>query len=171
MAKRQIIESTAPWEPVVGYSRAVRVGPFIAITGTTSLNDKGELIGDGDLILQTRQCLRNIADALHKLGASLQDVVRTRIYMNHILDWELVGKIHGQVFKDIRPATSMIEVSNFIDPRILVEIEADAIVARDVPDAPVAAPTSSQMPAALVSSASLPPSSPSSSSLPPSEKR
>jgi enamine deaminase RidA (YjgF/YER057c/UK114 family) len=158
MAKRQIIESTAPWEPIVGYSRAVRVGPFIAVTGTTALNDKGELIGDGDLILQTRQCLRNIAESLRLLGASVEDVTRTRIFMTNIQDWELVGKIHGQVFKAIRPATTMVEVSNFIDPRILVEIEADAIVARDLPDSQVYQPSSgSSIPAALVSSPSLPP--------------
>ncbi len=159
MAKRQIIESTAPWEPTVGYSRAVRVGPFVTITGTTALNEKGELIGDGDLILQTRQCLRNIAEALRLLGATVEDVTRTRIYMSNIMDWELVGKIHAQVFKAIRPATTMVEVSNFIDPRILVEIEADAIVAKDLPDTPVYGPSSgSSIPAALVSSPSLPPS-------------
>ena len=159
MAKRQIIESTAPWEPTVGYSRAVRVGPFITITGTTALNDKGELIGDGDLILQTRQVLRNIAEALRQLGSSVEDVTRTRIYMSNIMDWELVGKIHAQVFKAIRPATTMVEVSSFIDPRILVEIEADAIVARELPDSPTYSPSSgSSIPAALVSSPSLPPS-------------
>ena len=134
MAKREIVETAAPWEPVVGYSRAVKVGPFIAITGTTSLNDKGEFVGDGDLIVQTRQCLRNITNALSKLNSSIEDVVRTRIFMRNISDWELVGKIHGQHFDKIRPATTMIEVNAFIDPRILVEIEADAIVADDLPD-------------------------------------
>jgi enamine deaminase RidA (YjgF/YER057c/UK114 family) len=134
MAKREIVETAAPWEPVVGYSRAVKVGPFIAVTGTTSLNDRGEFVGDGDLIVQTRQCLRNITNALSKLNSSIEDVVRTRIYMRNISDWELVGKIHGQHFNKIRPATTMVEVNAFIDPRILVEIEADAIVAADLPD-------------------------------------
>jgi class 3 adenylate cyclase len=125
---RQAIQTAAPWEPIVGYSRAVRVGPFIAVTGTTALDEAGQLVGAGDPAAQTRQCLRNIAAALARLHASLDDVVRTRIYVTDIGQWEAIGRVHGEVFGAIRPATTMVQVAALIDPRMLVEIEADAIL-------------------------------------------
>ena len=133
MAIRQCIQTAAPWEPIIGYSRAVKVGPFIAVTGTTAPDPTGQLVGDGDASLQTVQCLANIREAFERLGATLDDVVRTRIYVTNILEWEAVGRAHGHVFGAIRPASTMVEVSGLIDPRMLVEIEADAIVAAEVP--------------------------------------
>lgn len=128
MAKRQSIQTAAPWEDVVGYSRAVKVGPFIAVTGTTALDTNGNLVGEGDPAAQAAQCLSNISSALQRLGATVEDVVRTRIYVTDITQWESIGRAHGKVFGTVRPATSMVEVSRLIDPRMLVEIEADAIV-------------------------------------------
>jgi len=126
--KREQIGTAAPWEPVVGYSRAVRVGPFIAVTGTTALDEQGQLVGEGDVAAQTRRCLQNIEQALLRLGAGLADVVRTRMYVTDIAQWEAVGRVHGEFFGKIRPATTMVQVVALIDPRMRVEIEADAIV-------------------------------------------
>lgn len=125
---RQLVSSGALWEPLVGYSRAVRVGSWVAVAGTTASDGAGGAVGGQDIGEQTREALRRIAEALDQAGATLEDVVRTRLFVTDIRRWEEVGRAHGEVFGAIRPASSMVEVSRLIDPVLLVEIEADAII-------------------------------------------
>ena len=129
--RRSNLRSGAPWEAKVGYSRAVRTGRFIAVSGSAAVDEDGQLVGEGDMYTQARQCIEVIGAALERAGAGLADVVRTRIFVTDIERWDDVGRAHQEAFGDVMPATSMVEVSRLIDPRMLVEIEADAIIGDD----------------------------------------
>ena len=120
--------TSAPWEPIVGYSRAVKIDDRVVVTGTTATDAEGNIVGVGDPITQTRQTLENIKNVLARAGAKLSDVIRTRMYVTNIDDWEAIGRVHGQYFGDVMPATTMVEVSRLIHPDMLVEIEAEAVI-------------------------------------------
>ena len=149
-AVRRNLSTGTPWEPIVGYSRAVRVGPFVHVSGTTATDEHGELVGRGDPYLQARQTLQNVINALEMLGARAEHVVRTRIYVTDIGRWQAIARAHGELFGEIRPATSMVEVKRLIDPHMMVEIEADAYVPEERAPADAGGPPPDSDPALVM---------------------